>query len=75
MATKNYRIIATEEAWAIPEQLAAMKEVADAATEYDPDYFLVGMQNTDPLRRRLLDADEERLRSWTRGAFRCSSSR
>jgi 5-carboxyvanillate decarboxylase len=60
-APKPYRIIATEEAWAIPEQLAAMKEVADAATEYDPDYFLVGMQHTDPLRRRLLDTGEERL--------------
>lgn len=57
----KYRIIATEEAWAIPEQLAAMKEVADAATEYDPDLFLVGLQHTDPIRRRLLDADGERL--------------
>lgn len=57
----KYRIIATEEAWAIPEQLAAMKEVADAATDYDPDLFLVALQNTDPLRRRLLDTEEERL--------------
>jgi predicted TIM-barrel fold metal-dependent hydrolase len=58
---KRYRIIATEEAWAIPEQLAAMKEVADAAADYDPDLYLVGLQNTDPLRRRLLDSEGERL--------------
>jgi 5-carboxyvanillate decarboxylase len=60
-APKAYRIVATEEAWAIPEQLAAMKEVADAATDYDPDLFLVGLQNSDPLRRRLLDSEDERL--------------
>ncbi|MGH8262927.1 MAG: amidohydrolase family protein, partial [Steroidobacteraceae bacterium] len=33
----------------------------DAATGYDPDLFLVDLQNTDPLRRRLLDTEEERL--------------
>ena len=64
---KPLRIIATEEAWAIPEQLAGMKEIADAATEYDPDLFLVGLQNTDPLRRRLLDLDGERLEIMDRG--------
>jgi predicted TIM-barrel fold metal-dependent hydrolase len=58
---KPYRIIATEEAWAIPEQLAAMKGVADSATAYDPDLFLVGLQHTDPLHRRLLDSEGERL--------------
>jgi 5-carboxyvanillate decarboxylase len=63
----KYRIIATEEAWAIPEQLAAMKEVADAATEYDPDLFLVGLQHSDPLKRRLLDTDRERLEIMDKG--------
>jgi hypothetical protein len=37
---KHYRRIATEEAFSIPEQMDAQRELVAAATEYDPDLFL-----------------------------------
>lgn len=63
MATKDYRRIATEEAFATAEQLAALRELIGATKHYDPDVFLAGMQTSgSQLTQRLLDLDEERLR-------------
>jgi 5-carboxyvanillate decarboxylase len=61
---KNYRRIATEEAFSIPEQMKAQRELVDSATEYDPDLFLWNIQ-TDPkgpVNHKLLDLYEMRLR-------------
>ena len=44
---KHYRRIATEEAFSIPEQMDAQRELVAAAQEYDPDLFLWRIQ-TDP---------------------------
>lgn len=58
----EFRRIATEEAFSVPEQMDAMRKVVDAASSYDPDLFLWerllagGVINT-----RLLDLDGERL--------------
>lgn len=59
----QYRRIATEEAWAIPEQFDAWRELLKKSTTYDPDLFLARAQTDGGLlSRRLLDVDEERLR-------------
>jgi 5-carboxyvanillate decarboxylase len=63
MPNPRRRRIATEEAFAIPEQLDALRELIASSREYDPDTFLAGMQTGGgPLTRRLLDLDEERIR-------------
>jgi len=61
---KSYRRIATEEAWSIPEQMEAMREMAMSAQEYDPDLFLwkIMTDSKGPVYSRLLDVDDERLR-------------
>src|SRR5262245_23509044 len=59
----QYRRVATEEAWAIPEQFDAWRELLKKSIEYDPDLFLAQVQTDGGLlSRRLLDADDERLR-------------
>jgi 5-carboxyvanillate decarboxylase len=58
-----YRRIATEEAFSIPEQMAAMREIVSKATDYDPDLQLWKAMS-DPslaLHERLLDLEDERL--------------
>ncbi|HKE43418.1 MAG TPA: amidohydrolase family protein [Steroidobacteraceae bacterium] len=61
--SKQHRRIATEEAWAIPEQFDAWRELIRKSTSYDPDTFLARAQTDGGvLSRRLLDVDEERLR-------------
>lgn len=56
------RRIATEEAFSVPEQMAAMRKVVDAATDYDPDLFLwERLLAGGEINRRLLDLDDERL--------------
>lgn len=63
MPTKQYRRIATEEAFATPEQQAALRELLANAKGYDPDTFLASMQtNGGEISRRLLDIDDERIR-------------
>jgi 5-carboxyvanillate decarboxylase len=63
MPQKEFRRIATEEAFATPEQFDALRELLATSREYDPDTFLANMQ-TSPgdISRRLLDVEEERLR-------------
>jgi 5-carboxyvanillate decarboxylase len=60
-----YRRIATEEAWAIPEQMDAMRRLAEGGST-DPDFALwrVLLGDSTPSRnvmRRLLDVGPERL--------------
>jgi predicted TIM-barrel fold metal-dependent hydrolase len=57
------RILPTEEAFAIPEQMAEMRKVVDGwSSGYDPDLFLWDkMLRGGPLTRRLLDLEEERI--------------
>jgi predicted TIM-barrel fold metal-dependent hydrolase len=62
MPKREFRRIATEEAFATPEQLEALRELMKASREYDPDTFLAGMQTSGEISRRLLDVEEERLR-------------
>jgi 5-carboxyvanillate decarboxylase len=63
MGRDTQRRIATEEAFAIPEQMAALRELIAASREYDPDTFLAGMQTEGGrLTQRLLDLDDERLK-------------
>jgi 5-carboxyvanillate decarboxylase len=61
---KSYRRIATEEAFSIPEQMDAMRQMAMSAQEYDPDLFLwkIMTDSKGPVCARLLDIDDERLR-------------
>jgi predicted TIM-barrel fold metal-dependent hydrolase len=59
----NYRRIATEEAFAIPEQFEAWRKLIKQTRKYDPDIFLNRAQvDGGPLSQRLLDLDGERLR-------------
>jgi len=62
--TKNYRRIATEEAFAIPEQMEAQRELVANAKEYDPDLFLWKIQTdpAGPVHNKLIDLYEMRLR-------------
>ncbi len=63
MPQKEFRRIATEEAFATPEQFEALRELMQASTAYDPDTFLAGMQTSGgEISRRLLDVEDERLR-------------
>ena len=65
--TGTYQRIATEEAWAIREQMDAMRKLADSGSA-DPDFALwrVLLGDSEPSKiviRRLLDLGQERLRS------------
>ena len=62
MPKRDFRRIATEEAFATPEQLDALRELLKSSREYDPDTFLAGMQTSGEISRRLLDVEEDRLR-------------
>jgi 5-carboxyvanillate decarboxylase len=63
MSTKSYRRIATEEAFATPEQFDALRDLMGKTQDYDPDTYLAGLQTGGgELTRRLLDLGEERLR-------------
>lgn len=60
--TDALRIIATEEAFATPAQVAAIREVADRTTDYDPDLFLwKRMAGGGPLTDALLDLEDQRI--------------
>ncbi len=61
---KKYRRIATEEAFAIPEQMEAQRELVANTQEYDPDLFLWRVQTdpNGPVHNRLIDLYEMRMR-------------
>lgn len=64
-ATKPYRLIATEEAFAIPEQIEMLRSISNWATP-NPDVdqwrrYFIKSPWTEQLIRRLLDLDGERL--------------
>ncbi len=60
----GFRRIATEEAFSVPEQMDAMREVLARQTEYDPDLFLWKVQTdpNGPVNKPLLDLEGERMR-------------
>jgi predicted TIM-barrel fold metal-dependent hydrolase len=60
---KKYRRIATEEAFAIPEQMEAQRELVANTHEYDPDLFLWKVQTdpNGPVHNRLIDLYEMRM--------------
>jgi 5-carboxyvanillate decarboxylase len=62
---RHYRRIATEEAFSIPEQMDAQRELVAAAQEYDPDLFLWKIQTdpAGPVNHKLLDLFDQRLRT------------
>jgi 5-carboxyvanillate decarboxylase len=62
---KNYRRIATEEAFSIPEQMDAQRELVASATEYDPDLFLWKIQTdpSGPVYNKLIDLYDQRLKT------------
>lgn len=62
MATNSYKRIATEEAFATPMQLEAIRGLMARTSGYDPDVWLGGMQTQGPISERLLDLEGERLR-------------
>ena len=62
MATTQYRRIATEEAFATPQQLEAIRALMARTSGYDPDVWLGGMQTKGVISDRLLDLDGERLK-------------
>jgi 5-carboxyvanillate decarboxylase len=64
-STRKYRLIATEEAFSIPEQADAFRRVA-ALSYSNPDLdmwrsFMAPASSAPPLLRRLLDLDKERI--------------
>ena len=61
---KHYRRIATEEAWAIPEQMEAQRELVATTQEYDPDLFLWRIQTdpSGPVHNKLLDIEDMRMK-------------
>ena len=61
MATKQIRRIATEEAFATPQQLDAIRGLMARTQDYDPDVWLGDMQTRGLISDRLLDLDGERL--------------
>jgi len=62
MATKPFRRIATEEAFATPQQLEAIRGLMARTQGYDPDVWLGGMQTRGLISDRLVDLDGERLK-------------
>src|SRR5579863_1389051 len=65
-ATKKYRLVATEEAISVPEQIEAMKKVTVTSNEDNADLemwrrFLQDTPFATRIRRRLLDIGDERL--------------
>ncbi|MEJ1966972.1 MAG: amidohydrolase family protein [Gammaproteobacteria bacterium] len=62
MATRQFRRIATEEAFATPRQLDAIRGLMARTQGYDPDVWLGGMQTQGLISDRLLDLDGERLK-------------
>jgi predicted TIM-barrel fold metal-dependent hydrolase len=60
---KKYRRIATEEAFAIPEQMEAQRELVANTQEYDPDLFLWKVQTdpNGPVHNKLIDLYEMRM--------------
>jgi 5-carboxyvanillate decarboxylase len=60
----SFRRIATEEAYSVPEQMDAMREVLAKTSEYHPDLFLWKTQTdpNGPVNKPLLDLEGERLR-------------
>jgi 5-carboxyvanillate decarboxylase len=61
---KDFRRIATEEAFSTPEQMDAMREILAKQTQYHPDLFLWKIQ-TDPkgpVNKALLDLEGERMK-------------
>lgn len=61
---KDFRRIATEEAFSVPEQMEAMKEVLAGQTGYDPDLFLWKTQTdpNGPFNKPLLDLEGLRMK-------------
>lgn len=61
---KHYRRIATEEAFSIPEQMDAQRELVARTQEYDPDLFLWKIQTdpSGPVHNKLIDLYDMRLR-------------
>jgi 5-carboxyvanillate decarboxylase len=58
----EFRRIATEEAFGVPEQFAAMRKVVAQASDYHPDLYLWNMTlSGGVIHDRLLDLDGERL--------------
>jgi len=62
MAHQSYRRIATEEAFATPQQLDAIRRLMARTQDYHPDTWLGGMQTQGKISERLLDLDGERLK-------------
>jgi len=62
MANQSYRRIATEEAFATPQQLDAIRGLMSRTKDYHPDTWLGGMQTKGLICDRLLDLDGERLK-------------
>src|SRR5215470_16467730 len=61
--SRHFRKIATEEAFSIPEQMEAMRELVRKSDTYDPDLFLWEfMSRGGILTERLLDLEDERLK-------------
>ena len=65
---KSYRRIATEEAFSIPEQMEAQRELIAKTQEYDPDLFLWKIQTdpSGPVHKKLLDLYDMRLQEMDR---------
>jgi 5-carboxyvanillate decarboxylase len=62
MANQSYRRIATEEAFATPQQLEAIRGLMARTQGYHPDTWLGGLQTKGQISERLLDLDGERLK-------------
>src|SRR5262249_39135953 len=61
--TRKFYKIATEEAFAVPQQMEAMRELVRKSDRYDPDLFLWEfMARGGQLTERLLDLEGERLK-------------
>jgi 5-carboxyvanillate decarboxylase len=61
MANQLYRRIATEEAFATPQQLEAIRGLMGRTQSYHPDTWLGGLQTKGKISERLLDLEGERL--------------
>jgi 5-carboxyvanillate decarboxylase len=61
---KEFRRIATEEAFSTPEQMDAMREILAKQTQYHPDLLLWKIQTdpNGPVNKRLLDLEGERMK-------------